>query len=576
MNKDRLGALFDRLGLRWPDAPALLAWLLPVFAWAPLAYPGYPELHSGFLPVFNLVDLSARWRDWGWMPLIGRPFDLLRGEGFLPYVLAALFRLAGALPADAVKLVFAGSLIAGSVGMYRWARQRLASWPALVAAMVYVYWPLGLATVLVRGALAEAFVLGLLPWVLQAAANLRSNGFSRSWHPRATEVATTKGNVFRAAAFALGLAAVLWTQAGLGVWLAVLLLGGWLVGLRLRPRAGAAQPASAGHGGAGRGIFLAGWAGGLALAALGLLPAVLRHGWGSATYVVFGEHLVYPHQLLWPGWGRGPSIPGADDTLSFSLGIMAFALVVIALVLSGRRTGLGRSPVRRSEVLCSLALVVSLVWLASTFAAAFWRFLPALSGTLTYPWQLLLLAGPWLAWLAGVGAHRLCTTLPPRGRQRQAISLSGALIVLVVLAVYGDLRLETAKASIPNAPVAIFGQDEIALLRVTTAGTPGPGGRVSVAVEWQALRPLDRDYTVFFHVLGPDGTRHGQQDTMPLSGRLPTSRWRPGQVVADEYQVTLPIDAPVSDSYRYWLGFYLSETGARLGVGGDDKLVIQP
>ncbi|MCX7707515.1 MAG: hypothetical protein N2204_05870, partial [Anaerolineae bacterium] len=289
MKRKRFAVSFAHTGLGWPDAPALLAWLLPVFAWAPLAYPGYPELHSGFLPVFNLVDFAARWGEWGWMPLIGRPFDPWRGEGSLPYALAALFRLAGMSPGDAIKLVFAAGLVAGSVGMYRWARSGLGPWPALVAALAYVYWPMGLAQVLVRGALAEAVLLGLLPWVLQAAQHLRNRGFSR--HSPAG-VTVSPGDEDRevscAVALALGIAAVLWTQAGLGLWLAGLLVGWWLAGLgmglrlrlRLKSQADAAKSAEAGSRDGRPGVFLAGWAGGLILGLLGLLPAVLRRGWG--------------------------------------------------------------------------------------------------------------------------------------------------------------------------------------------------------------------------------------------------------------------------------------------------------
>ncbi len=582
--------LFARVGLRWPAAPTLLAWLLPVFAWAPLAYPGYPELHSGFLPVFNLVDLGAHGSPWGWMPLIGRQFDLLRGEGPLPYLLAAMFGLLGLSPAGAIKLTFAAALVAGSAGMYRWARLRLGRWPALVSAMAYMYWPMGLATVLVRGALAEAVLLALLPWVLFAAqqALLRSNGFSRSGRRAtevattkgegATEVATTKGSIYRGAALALGLAAVIWTQAGLGIWLAMLLLGWWLVVLLPKAPVEAQSQASAGtEAGARRwgGGFPLGWASGLVLAAVGLLPTVLRHGWGNSTYVPFDDHFVYPHQLFWPGWGRSPSLPGPDDTLSFSLGLAAFGLVVIALVWPRRRDATG-SAASRGKAAGDLLRVVFLVLMASSMAAVLWGPLSFAARTLTYPWQLLLLAGPWWARAAGAGAQRLSEALPRRAGGNQVIPLSAMLLLLIVLSVYSNLRVEPVGAQPPPAPVAVFGRDEIALLRVTTAGAPGPGGKVAVAVEWQALRPLDRDYTVFFHVLGPDGTRYGQQDTMPLNGQLPTSRWRPGQVVSDEYATVLPSDAPVGEGYRYWLGFYDLGTGERLSVGEDDKVELAP
>jgi hypothetical protein len=99
---------------------------------------------------------------------------------------------------------------------------------------------------------------------------------------------------------------------------------------------------------------------------------------------------------------------------------------------------------------------------------------------------------------------------------------------------------------------------------------------VTALVRWQALRPLDHDYTVFFHAIGPDGNRWGQQDTMPQGNQLPTSQWRPGQVVTDQYQVILAPGAPISSDYRYYLGLYLWQTGQRLATGTDDKVVLGP
>jgi hypothetical protein len=90
------------------------------------------------------------------------------------------------------------------------------------------------------------------------------------------------------------------------------------------------------------------------------------------------------------------------------------------------------------------------------------------------------------------------------------------------------------------------------------------------------LRLIDQDYTVFFHAVGPDGSRWGQQDTMPQNGELPTSRWRPGQVIQDQYQITLATDAPISSDYRYLLGLYQWQTGERLTSGADDKVVLTP
>ena len=254
----------------------MLAWLLPVFAWAPLTYPGYFEFHSGFLPIFNLNDLMRHLADLGWLPTVGQPYDLLRGEGALAYRLAALLRLLGASPVAAVKWTFGLSLLAGALGMYGWARRRLGPWPALLASMVYTYWPMLLATIYVRGALAEAVFMGLAPWVL--------------WAADAAATGSRRGAI----GLALGLAAALWTQAGLALWLAVIVFAYiLLVPHRLELVSGSStddeNPAQRRL--SPTGLALIGWAGGLALGVLGLIPVVSQHGLGNATYVSFRRPL---------------------------------------------------------------------------------------------------------------------------------------------------------------------------------------------------------------------------------------------------------------------------------------------
>jgi hypothetical protein len=332
------------------------------------------------------------------------------------------------------------------------------------------------------------------------------------------------------------------------------------------------------------GLALIGWAGGLALGGLGLLPVVAQHGFGDATYVSFAGHFVYPFQLLLAGWGTGPSIPGPNDTLTFSLGIVAFGLAVLGIVLlhEGVRQRASvenetRQPsLRRAHTLFALATVLIIAALSTTLAAFLWQGLPFLARTLTYPWQLLLLTGPWLAWLAGLGGRVLLDLRPEEAQRRWAVPFVAGLLTITLLGAYGVLNPTTTSVPVPDAPLAIFGDDQIALLSADPVGAPVPGGRVKLLTRWQALRPLDQDYTVFFHALGPDGNRWGQQDTMPQNGKLPTIGWQPGQVIQDEYQITLATDAPVSGDYRYLLGLYEWQTGARLTAGMDDKIVLTP
>jgi hypothetical protein len=566
----------------------LLALALPVFAWAGLTYPGYFELEHGFRPIFNLTDLARSLPAIGWAPAVGQPVDLLRGEGTLAYWLALLPRALGASSATAVKWVFGASLVAGALGMYVWTRRTLGEWPGLIAAASYALWPIGLATIYVRGAFAEAVFLGLMPWLLWAA-----------------ETRSRRGAI----ALALGLAAAIWVQAGLALWFAAVLLAYMAASPARAPRQveDSETPRQVEDSGAPN-KFGGVWARrlwpiavGLALGFLGLLPSALRHGLGGKTYAVFTDHFVFPHQLLQAGWGAGPSVAGPADALTFQLGLIACGLTVLGLILPRvARSETGHSETARSgtghnndpyairntqyAIHFALAAVLILILLSITPSAPFWRLLSPLQGTLTAPWQLLLLAGPWLAWLAGRGGKALLDRLPEDSREIAAPLTTACLLALILLGSYGHLAPTPAPVSLADAPLAIFGDNEIALLDATplilpprgaTTADLQAGATISVTVHWQALRPLAQDYTVFLHATDPNGQLQGQQDTMPQANKLPTTRWRPGQIVADQYHATLKPGAPAGAGYTISLGLYQWQTGQRLRAGSDDKVVVK-
>ncbi len=98
-----------------------------------------------------------------------------------------------------------------------------------------------------------------------------------------------------------------------------------------------------------------------------------------------------------------------------------------------------------------------------------------------------------------------------------------------------------------------------------------PGDVMRVTLRWRGIRTVDVDYTVFVHLVGPDGRLHGQDDSWPVHGTLPTSEWVPGREVIDVHDVRLEADAPPGP-YRVVVGFYRLETMGRLRIldpGGD-------
>ncbi|MFQ5407704.1 MAG: protein O-mannosyl-transferase family [Anaerolineales bacterium] len=117
-----------------------------------------------------------------------------------------------------------------------------------------------------------------------------------------------------------------------------------------------------------------------------------------------------------------------------------------------------------------------------------------------------------------------------------------------------------------HAPGAANFDNQIVLDRVQLENSAAqPGDTIVVTAAWHGLRAMTEDYTVFVHLLGPDGFVHGQVDTWPVQGTLPTSEWQPGQPVADRYEIYLPTEAPAG-SYRVEVGWYLLATLERLPV----------
>jgi 4-amino-4-deoxy-L-arabinose transferase-like glycosyltransferase len=92
-----------------------------------------------------------------------------------------------------------------------------------------------------------------------------------------------------------------------------------------------------------------------------------------------------------------------------------------------------------------------------------------------------------------------------------------------------------------------------------------PGEALPLTLYWQADGPTDLDYTVFVHLVGPDGQSHGQVDRFPAAGAAPTSSWADGQVVVDEMALPVAADAPAGP-YHVAVGMYDAASGGRLPV----------
>ncbi|MFQ6059242.1 MAG: glycosyltransferase family 39 protein [Anaerolineae bacterium] len=115
----------------------------------------------------------------------------------------------------------------------------------------------------------------------------------------------------------------------------------------------------------------------------------------------------------------------------------------------------------------------------------------------------------------------------------------------------------------PLQPVGARFGEVVELVGFAVEGELTAGGKPTLTLVWRGLEPMERDYTVFVHVVDEGGKRWGQHDKPPLGGSYPTSVWAPGEIIIDHYTVSLAPDGPLGKC-TWQVGLYRLETLERL------------
>ncbi len=104
-----------------------------------------------------------------------------------------------------------------------------------------------------------------------------------------------------------------------------------------------------------------------------------------------------------------------------------------------------------------------------------------------------------------------------------------------------------------------------------------PGESTMVTLYWHALAPVDSDYSVYLHLFGRDGEMIAFRDSLAGMALYPSSRWKPGEVIRDSYELRISPDATGPVAARLNAGLYLYPTMERLPVSdGLGREVLQP
>lgn len=146
----------------------------------------------------------------------------------------------------------------------------------------------------------------------------------------------------------------------------------------------------------------------------------------------------------------------------------------------------------------------------------------------------------------------------------------------------------TQLANLPNRRDVDFGSvnfpPEMRLLGYTLDSLETqPGDSVRLTLYWQALVAMDRDWSIFVHLLDENQISIAQRDVYPGRGLMPTRKWAPGQTLADTYIIPIPETAYAPSAATLEIGLYDYTTGDRLLVvtdgqpdSGRDALTLTP
>ncbi len=91
-----------------------------------------------------------------------------------------------------------------------------------------------------------------------------------------------------------------------------------------------------------------------------------------------------------------------------------------------------------------------------------------------------------------------------------------------------------------------------------------PGEELKLSLYWQALSEMDKDYSIFIHLLGWDGQLLGRRDVYPGRGSYPTSQWKAGDIIRDEYTIPILPEAITPSRCQIEAGLYDFITKERL------------
>ena len=298
------------------------------------------------------------------------------------------------------------------------------------------------------------------------------------------------------------------------------------------------------------------------------MPLLARSFWGAYGW----------GHVLWP------------DAIYALLWTCALPLLAVAIGRLGRDwVAFYRRPSKQHDPLRTLGLAapkllpasLALLWLISIAAAliVWMRQVEAPHGRLLFP-----ALGAW-ALLLTLGLREVTRIARPFGRGATTCLLSFCAILSTLApgtrlaATFAPPRRTTPSEIVRACPHPIdlrYDGKAALLCAEVTPERVRPGDSATVRACWTGLAPMERDYTVFVHVIGPESSRVMERYTYPGLGRYPTSLWQPGGAFCDTYVGDIETWAPAPIRYQVQIGLLDTESGERLIPSTGDGTPLDP
>ncbi|MEA3408111.1 MAG: glycosyltransferase family 39 protein [Chloroflexota bacterium] len=96
-----------------------------------------------------------------------------------------------------------------------------------------------------------------------------------------------------------------------------------------------------------------------------------------------------------------------------------------------------------------------------------------------------------------------------------------------------------------------------------------PGASLSLSLHWHVIGGLERDYTVFVHLVDGQEQIVGQGDAPPMNNDYPTSFWGVGETLVDKHRLEVKEDA-APGVCGLFVGLYDPTTGERLPLSDSE------